>query len=81
MKTRTMYVVATVVYLLFVMALVLVIMLYRNNEDTMIMGLTMLSSGLMVVTLILAVIFLKRTPSERYEELYAKKENEEWEKK
>ncbi len=81
MKTRTMYVVATGIYLLFVMALVLVVMLYRNNEDTMIMGLTMLSSALMVVTLILAVMFMKRSPSERYEELYTKKENEEWEKK
>lgn len=81
MKVRTMYVVAAGVYLLFLFVLILLIMVYRGNEDSMVMGMTLLSSSLMVVTLILAVIFMKRSPSERYEELYAKKENEDWEKK
>jgi multisubunit Na+/H+ antiporter MnhC subunit len=80
MKNRTMYAVAACVYLLFLAALVLVIVCSKD-QDSMVMGMTLVSSGLMVVTLILAVIFMKRSPSERYEELYAKKENEEWEKK
>ncbi len=80
MKTRTMYAVAAGVYLLFLAALVLVIVCSKN-QDSMVMGMTLVSSALMVVTLILAVIFMRRSPSERYEELYAKKENEDWEKK
>ena len=80
MKNRTMYAVAAGAYLLFLAALVLVIVCSKD-QDSMVMGMTLVSSGLMVVTLILAVIFMKRSPSERYEELYAKKENEEWEKK
>lgn len=80
MKTRTMYAVAAGVYLLFLAVLVLVIVCSKN-QDSMVMGMTLVSSALMVVTLILAVIFMRRSPSERYEELYAKKENEDWEKK
>ena len=80
MKNRTMYAVAAGAYLLFLAALVLVIVCSKD-QDSMVIGMSLVSSGLMVVTLILAVIFMKRSPSERYEELYAKKENEDWEKK
>ena len=80
MRIRTMYVVAAGTYLLFVAALVLVI-IFSRDQDSMLMGSAMLSSALMVVTLILAVIFMKNSPSERYKELYTKKEDEGPEKK
>lgn len=81
MKTRTMYIVAFGVYLLFLLAFAMLVMFYRGNEDAMVMGMSLLSSALMVVTLILAVIFMRRSPSERYEDRYTEKANGDWEKK
>ncbi|MCQ2078564.1 MAG: hypothetical protein MJZ38_00680 [archaeon] len=81
MSNRVMYLLAFGVYLLFFAALVADFMCFRNDEQTMVFGMYLLSTGLMAVTLILAALFLRRSPSERYQEMYAEKEKEDEGKK
>ena len=80
MNTRTMYVLAFSVYLAFVVALIVLMFFFNGDEGTQLMGMYALSSGLMVCTLILAVVFMRDKSSERYRELYMEG-NEVWEKK
>jgi len=80
MNTRTMYVIAFTVYLVFVAALIASIFLLSGNEQSQLLAMSFLSSGLMVCTLILAVVFMRDKSSERYRELYMEQDRD-WEKK
>ena len=77
MNTRTMYAIAFTVYLVFVAALIASIFLLSGNEESQLLA---MSSGLMVCTLILAVVFMRDKSSERYRELYME-QDQDWEKK
>ena len=80
MNTRTMYAIAFTVYLVFVAALIASIFLLSGNEGSQLLAMSLLSSGLMVCTLILAVVFMRDKSSERYRELYMEQDKD-WEKK
>ena len=80
MNTRTMYVIAFTVYVVFVAALIATIFLLSGNEQSQLLAMSLLSSGLMVCTLILAVVFMRDKSSERYRELYMEQDRD-WEKK
>ena len=80
MNTRTMYVIAFTVYVVFVAALIATIFLLSGNEQSQLLAMSLLSSGLMVCTLILAVAFMRDKSSERYRELYMEQDRD-WEKK
>ncbi len=83
MSNRTMYIIAFSVYMVFVVALVALYYFYQNNSDAMLMGMYMLSSGLMGATVILGVIFLREKDRqaviERFEMRAA--EDSDWDKK
>ena len=87
MNTRTMYAIAFTVYLVFVAALIASIFLLSGNEESQLLAIHFIatiagnqSSGLMVCTLILAVVFMRDKSSERYRELYMEQDKD-WEKK
>ncbi len=83
MSNRMMYIIAFSVYLLFVAAFVALYLLCQGNPESLTMGMYFLSSGLMGVTMILAVIFLKdkqrQTIAERFE--MERHEEDGWDKK
>ncbi len=83
MSNRTMYIIAFSVYMVFVVALVALYYFYKNNSDAMLMGMYMLSSGLMGATVVLGVIFLREKDRqaviERFEMRAA--EDSDWDKK
>ena len=74
MNSRTMYVIALAVYLLFVIALIALMMLV-SDESAKLMGMYMLSTGLMVATMILAIIFMRDSNSDRYREMFGDEED------
>lgn len=80
MNTRTMYVLSFAVYLVFVIALIATLFFFDLEEDSRLMAMYVLSSGLMVCTLILAVVFMRSNASDRYRELYMEQDKD-WEKK
>ena len=80
MNTRTMYVLSFAVYLVFVIALIATLCFFDLEEDSKLMAMYVLSSGLMVCTLILAVVFMRSNASDRYRELYMEQDKD-WEKK
>ncbi len=83
MNNRTMYLIAFSVYMVFVVALVALYVFYQGNQEAQIMGMYFLSSGLMAVTMILAVIFLKEKDKqairERFEMRAAEDDKKDWE--
>ncbi len=82
MSNRTMYLIAFSVYMVFVAALVALYVFYQGNQDSLIMGMYFLSSGLMGATIILAVIFLrekdKQAIRDRLEMRAAEDKDEDW---
>ena len=80
MNARTMYVLSFTVYLVFVIALIATLCFFDLEEDSKLMAMYVLSSGLMVCTLILAVVFMRSNASDRYRELYMDQDKD-WEKK
>lgn len=79
MKNQVLYVIAVVSYLIMVAALVAVYMMTDDDASRMI-GMNVVSTALMTITLILAVLFVKNKDKERlyeqFEELQKKdKEN------
>ncbi|MCQ2085510.1 MAG: hypothetical protein MJZ21_05115 [archaeon] len=68
MKNQVLYVIAVVSYLLMVAALVAVYMMTDDDASRMI-GMNVVSTALMTITLILAVLFVKNKDKARmYEE-------------
>ncbi len=59
MSNRTMYIITFSVYLVFVIAFLAVYFLLKDDQDAQIMGMYILSSGLMGITVILGLIFLR----------------------
>jgi len=80
MNTRTMYAIAFTVYALFVAALIVTLFYFHGDEGMQLMAMYALSSGLMVSTLILAVVFMRDKTSDRYRELYMEGDDD-WEKR
>ncbi len=78
-----MYIIAFSVYMVFVAALIALYVFCQDNSEAMLMGMYLLSSGLMGATVILGIIFLKekdrQAAIERFEMRAA--ENRDWEKK
>lgn len=82
MKTGAMYALTFGVYLVFLLLLAAVIF-FVDDEDTRMLGMSGVASGLMLVTMIMAVVFLRSGKTERYQEMLEerRKSEEEWEKK
>ena len=76
MRTGVMYAVATVVYLIFV-ALLAAVIVFVEDEGGRLLGMSALSSGIMLATLILALVFLRRSNVEKYQEMLEEREKKE----
>ena len=70
MKTRSMILISAAVYSFFVICLIAVVIAYKDDINSLSLGLYVVVSGLTVSTLILAVLFVRKSPSERYEERF-----------
>jgi len=70
MRTRDMIIISVVMYALFLTALIAVIVVFKDNQNAFMLGLYSVSSGLSFFTIVLAVLFLRKTPSEAYMEKY-----------
>lgn len=81
MKNSTLYAVAFGTYVVFFAVLVLLILLCRGDEGIMTAGLYAISTGLLLATVVFAVVFLKRPQSERPEEKDVKEQDENWERR
>lgn len=70
MKARSMIIISVAVYGFFTICLIAVLMAYKDDINSLSMGLYIVVSGLTVSTLILAAVFVRKSPSERYEERF-----------
>ena len=70
MRTRDMIIISAVMYVMFFIALIAVIVVFKDDQNAYMMGMYAVSSGLTLFTIILAVLFLRKTPSEAYMEKY-----------
>ena len=70
MKTQSMIIISAVVYGFFVICLFVVIAAYKGDTNSLSLGLYVVVTGLTLSTLILAVLFVRKSPSERYKERF-----------
>ena len=75
MKKRGMVIVSLFVYLFFVIALVASIICFEDGSEARYFAFIIISSGLSMSTLILAILFTRKTPSEMYLEKYGDGQN------
>ena len=74
MKTRSMIIISAAVYGFFVVCLIAVLAIYKDDTDSLSLGLYIVASGLTASTLILALLFVRKSPSERYQERFGNDE-------
>ena len=70
MKPRSMIIISAAVYGFFIVCLIAVLAIYKDDTNSLSLGLYIVVSGLTASTLILALIFLSKSPSERYKERF-----------
>ncbi len=70
MKKRNMVVISAAVYSLFVIFLFAALTAFRDNEGALTLAIYIIVSGLSVATILLAMLFIRESPSERYAERF-----------
>ncbi len=76
MKKRSMIVISAAVYAFFAVCFFATLTVFRNDEEALSLAVYIIVSGLSVATVLLALCFVRESPSERYREMYGEDREE-----